>query len=176
MIKVQIRSRITDTNKISDNTPFPVRGATHIPVEDPKLAIGKLIETAGFEVMAVVFYQKDDTLQKLAERYYGDPELWSHIADANSISDETMVSIGAPIYIPARAPETTATKPEISVKDPIQGTKKVEAMVWEKPENTTMPLKKRQVRPRIADRIMPSFESYKIVGSKNLFRPLGWQE
>ncbi|MFC1714885.1 LysM peptidoglycan-binding domain-containing protein [Candidatus Poribacteria bacterium] len=174
----QIRSRIADTSKISDKTPFPVRRTTHIPAADPKLAIEKLVEAVGFEVMAVVFYQKDDTLQKLAERYYGAPELWSHIADANGISDETMISIGTAIYIPARVPEITVTKPKIPVKEPIQAVKKVSApnVVPKKPENMTVPLARKQVKPRIADRIAPPFEDYKIVGAKNLFRPLGWQE
>ncbi|MFC1714888.1 LysM peptidoglycan-binding domain-containing protein [Candidatus Poribacteria bacterium] len=172
----QIGARIADTSRTPDKAPLPASASAHIEVKDPKRAIEKLVKEAGFEVMAVVFYQEDDTLRDLAKEYYGDPQLWSHIADANEISDEAMISVGTPIYIPAKAPEMPATKPKTPIKEPVQviGKPTIKKV---KPEKTKIgpPLRKK-VEPRIADRIVSPFENYKIIEIKNLFRPMGWQE
>jgi hypothetical protein len=41
-------------------------------------------------------------LWSLAKKHYGNPLLWTYIADANGISDETDIPAGTPIRIPLR--------------------------------------------------------------------------
>ena len=98
----------------------------------------------GFEVTAIVFYRKGDTLWNLAGRYYDDPKLWSHIADANGILDETMIPVGTPIYIPVEGVGGPASEQEIPVEEMIQATEKVEIGVAE-PGKKIIPTLKKQI-------------------------------
>lgn len=44
--------------------------------------------------------KKGDTLSKIAERFYGDPDGWRHIADANGIRDPRNLKVGRKLRIP----------------------------------------------------------------------------
>lgn len=44
--------------------------------------------------------RRNDTLQKIATQFYGDPDLDECIAQANSISDPTQLSVGQELTIP----------------------------------------------------------------------------
>ncbi len=57
-----------------------------------------------FEVLDVVEIKEDHNLSELAEKYYGDSDLWRLIKNLNKISDPTRIPIGTTIYIPVYIP------------------------------------------------------------------------
>ncbi len=171
----RLRSRITEANRSPDRMEIPVGGPIYIPVEDAKRTAEELVREVGFEVMAIVFYRKGDTLWSLAERYYGNPWLWPYIADANGIPDVTDISVGASIYIPVEETEISASGPETPVKELIQATGKTKTGEAEKLKPMTAPPSKKQVATGITDVNVWSLEEYKSVGANNLFRRMGWR-
>ena len=44
--------------------------------------------------------KKGDTLRKLANRYYGEPNEWRRIAKANKIKDPTKLKVGRKLRTP----------------------------------------------------------------------------
>lgn len=45
-------------------------------------------------------FKKGDTLHAIARKFYGDPPLWKHIADANKIRDPKKIKVGTKLRIP----------------------------------------------------------------------------
>jgi nucleoid-associated protein YgaU len=44
--------------------------------------------------------QSGDTLHSIAEQFYGDPGLWSIIAEANNLADADSIAVGTQLTIP----------------------------------------------------------------------------
>lgn len=68
-------------------TPFQ-RYSRAVPVED-----------AGAKTHV---YKDGETLTLLADRYYGDVELWRDIADYNGVTDPRRIAVGTKLLIPPR--------------------------------------------------------------------------
>jgi len=58
-------------------------------------------EEVDFEIIAVVIYNKDETLWNLAQKYYNNPYLWPYIGVMNNIQENSSILDGTAIYIPA---------------------------------------------------------------------------
>ena len=58
-----------------------------------------------FEILATVVYGENDSLWKLAGKYYNSSRLWPLIAYLNRIPDYNAISIGTIIYIPVEEPK-----------------------------------------------------------------------
>lgn len=68
-------------------TPFQ-RYSRPVPVED-----------AGTRTHV---FKDGETLTLLADRYYGDVELWRDIADSNGVTDPRRIAAGTRLLIPPR--------------------------------------------------------------------------
>ena len=60
-----------------------------------------------FDILATVIYGEDDSLWKLAGKYYNKSWLWPLIAYLNRIPDYNVIPVGATIYIPVEEPKKT---------------------------------------------------------------------
>lgn len=76
---------------MSNLTPFQ-RYAVYVPPED-----------AGTQSH---IFKDGETFTLLADRYYGDVELWRDIADYNNVTDPRKVPAGTPLLIPPRRLQT----------------------------------------------------------------------
>lgn len=69
-----------------------------------------------FEVLDIVTYTKEQSLWKLAGKYYGNPRLWPIIVYENRIYDDKDISINTVLYIPDRDQKIAAAKKDEPIK------------------------------------------------------------
>ncbi|WP_099865441.1 5'-nucleotidase C-terminal domain-containing protein [Pararhizobium haloflavum] len=89
-------SEPADDSTMSDDAASE-EGAVADPIEPAPME--EPMEASGEQTHTVV---RGDTLWDLAEEFYGDPEMWRMIAEANPDYADGMLEIGAELMIPAK--------------------------------------------------------------------------
>jgi nucleoid-associated protein YgaU len=89
--------------KVGDKLKLPAAGPA--PLATPPATAGAT-PSAGEQTHVV---ETGDTLTRIASQYYGSGDHWRLIADANGITDPSLVRVGQRLRIPARSGNQTAT-------------------------------------------------------------------
>ncbi|ANZ38865.1 peptidase M23 [Lentzea guizhouensis] len=81
---------------------MPVRAVCTVSLEEVSGEPGGQNPTSGAkEARGAHVLTAGDSLQSLAYRAYGNPELWRHIAEANGIDDPMRLRLGSTLLVPA---------------------------------------------------------------------------
>jgi LysM repeat protein len=73
---------------------------------DPSLGPTEATSPVPTEDSNVYVVKSGDTLSSIADRFYGDPELWRAIARANEVADPDTLAVGTRLEIPPDPPRT----------------------------------------------------------------------
>ena len=95
-IKLESPLGESDSGGVNEN-PEGDPETTETPSDDTSEIPSQPAET---EIPAAYTVQSGDTLHSIAEQFYGDPGLWSIIAEANNLADADSIAVGTQLTIP----------------------------------------------------------------------------
>ncbi|MEO7414090.1 MAG: LysM domain-containing protein [Opitutaceae bacterium] len=94
---LQLRNKVAlgsaDSNRVTPHQPAPLAA----PVVAPDPTTGPTAAAPASRTHVVV---AGDTLAKISQAYYGTPNRWSEIREANQLRDEKSLVIGRTIIVP----------------------------------------------------------------------------